>query len=229
MLELKGEAQLREDRTQKAALLYEAAYLTEATLHQPAHAVQDYLSAYNSDSRSRLPLFSLLRMFERRSSYKNLARLYDAALRSARTGQEKADALIDLSCLDLIHGGDPQASMARLLRALESDTTGAAALLLEANRRGASDAAGIAHAMTARSLSGDDLAQRGVLLLEIALLREQAGDVRGALDTLRSAALENPHSEIFLIALTRFARDVMPLVEQHRREAATSDAKETAA
>lgn len=207
MVELKGEAQLREDRTQKAALLYEAAYLTETALHQPAHAVQDYLSAYNSDSRSRLPLFALLRMFERRSSYKNLARLYDAALRSARTGQEKADALIDLSCLDLIHGGDPQASMARLMRALESDTTGAAALLLEANRRQTGDQKGIATALLARSNSCDDLAQRGVLLLEIALLREQEGDVRGALDTLRAAALEKPHREIFLIALTRFARE----------------------
>jgi hypothetical protein len=207
VLELKGEALLREDRTQKAALLYEAAYLTEAALHQPAHAVQDYLAAYNSDSRSRLPLFALLRMFERRSSYKNLARLYDAALRSARSGQEKADALIDLSCLDLIHGGDPQAAMARLLRALENDTTGAAALLLEANRRSAGDQDGIANALKSRSHNSDDPTQRGVLLLEIALLREQAGDVRGALDSLRSAALEKPHREIFLIALTRFARE----------------------
>src|SRR5262245_482941 len=82
--ELRSEAQLTNDRTQKAALLYEAGYLSETLLHQPAHAVQDYLSAYNSDSRSRLPLFSLLRMFERRSSYKNLARLYDAELRGAR-------------------------------------------------------------------------------------------------------------------------------------------------
>jgi tetratricopeptide (TPR) repeat protein len=46
-----------------------------------------------------------------------------------------------------------------------------------------------------------------VLLLEIALLREQAGDLRGALDTLLSAALEKPQREIFLIALTRFARE----------------------
>ncbi len=218
MAELKAEAQLREDRTQKAALLYEAAYLTESSLHQPAHAVQDYLSAYNSDSRSRLPLFALLRMFERRSSYKNLARLYDAALRSARNGQEKADALLDLSCLDLIHGGDPQAAHTRLLRALESDSTGAAALLLEANRRSAGDAAGIASALEARVNHVDDPAQRGLLQVEIALLREQSGDLRGALELLRGAAFsssraephastERPQREILLVALTRFARE----------------------
>ena len=205
-MELKAEAQAQPDRTQKAALLYEAAYLTEAVLHQPAHAVQDYLAAYNSDSRSRLPLFALLRMFERRSSYKNLARLYDAELRGARSAHEKASALVDQACLDLIHGGDPQAASARLLRALESDVAGEAALLLEHNRRAAQDPEGALKALLARVETCDDSAQRGVMLLEVAHAREQAGEIGAALDALRKAAFSKPTREIFLVALTRFAR-----------------------
>src|SRR5688572_29546148 len=83
--ELRREAEASTDRTRRALLLYEAGYLTETVLGQPAQAVQHYLSSYNLDHRFRLPLYALLRMFERRRSFKNLSRLYDAELRSART------------------------------------------------------------------------------------------------------------------------------------------------
>ena len=221
-LELRSEAQETTDRTQKSALLYEAGYLTEAVLHQPAHAVQDYLAAYNSDSRSRLPLFALLRMFERRSSYKNLARLYDAELRGARSAHEKSIALVDLACLDLIHSGDPQAATTRLTRALEHDTAGEAALLLEWNRRAANDREGALKALLARSEICDDPMQRGVLLLEIAHTCEQAGEQRAALEALRSAALGEHSHEIFLVALSRFARQhgfTSELVDSSERRA----------
>jgi hypothetical protein len=204
--ELRSEAQLTNDRTQKAALLYEAGFVTEALLHQPAHAVQDYLSAYNSDNRSRLPLLSLLRMFERRSSYKNLARLYDAELRGARSPHEKAIALVDQACLDVIHEGDSQAVTARLWRALEHDVSGEAALLLEANRRAAADQDAAFKALLLRSESCDDAHHRGVLLLEVAAQREQAGELRAALEALRAATRGKPPHEIFLVALMRFAR-----------------------
>jgi len=222
VLELRSEAAATTDRAQKSALLYEAGYLTEAVLHQPAHAVQDYLAAYNSDSRSRLPLFALLRMFERRSSYKNLARLYDAELRGARSTHEKSTALVDLACLDLIHGGDPQAATTRFTRALEHDIAGEAALLLEWNRRAAGDREGALKALLARSEICDDPMQRGVLLLEIAAIREQAGEQRAALDALRSAALGEYSHEIFLVALARFARQhgfTSELVESNERRA----------
>ena len=83
--QLRGEAESTTDRTLKAALLYEAGYLNEVPLAQPAQAVSDYLASYNADNRSRLPLHALVRMFERRRSHKNLARLYDAEVRSARS------------------------------------------------------------------------------------------------------------------------------------------------
>src|SRR5687767_2798369 len=87
--ELRREADASEDRTKKALLLYEAGYLTETQLGQPSQAVQHYLGSYNLDHRFRLPLYALLRMFERRRSFKNLSRLYETELRSARTPGEK--------------------------------------------------------------------------------------------------------------------------------------------
>src|SRR3954451_9419508 len=71
--ELRREAASVSDRTLRASLIYEVAYLTETALNQPAHAVQEYLAAYNLDHRFRLPLYALLRIFERRRSFKNLS------------------------------------------------------------------------------------------------------------------------------------------------------------
>src|SRR5690348_9341247 len=86
--ELRKEAEAVSERTSKAALLYEAASLSETALNQPAQAVNDYLAAYNHDNRFRLPLYALIRMFERKRSFKNLTRLYDTELRTSQTSEE---------------------------------------------------------------------------------------------------------------------------------------------
>ena len=68
-----------------------------------------------------------------------------------------------------------------------------AALLCEYSQRangGAPEAA--ANMVEARALACDDPLTRGVLLLEVARLREQRSDVGGALDALRRAALDLP-------------------------------------
>ena len=106
--QLRAEAGLTSDRVAKALLLYEAGYLNEILLHQPAQAVQDYLSAYNADNRLRLSLAALVRMFERRRSYKNLTRLYEAELRSARSPTEVGTALTDQAVLAAV-SGEPRA------------------------------------------------------------------------------------------------------------------------
>ena len=58
-VELRREAEASTDRTRRALLLYEAGYLTETALGQPAQAVQHYLASYNLDHRFRLPMYSL--------------------------------------------------------------------------------------------------------------------------------------------------------------------------
>src|SRR4051794_8976940 len=137
--ELRAEADAATDRTHKAALLYEAAFLSETSLEQPAQAVNDYLAAYNLDNRFRLPLHALIRLFERKRSLKNLARLYDTQLRSAHTPEEKTTALIDQALLPVLGGGEAEAVRSRLERALEYDDGVEAALLLEWTRRAEAD------------------------------------------------------------------------------------------
>jgi hypothetical protein len=220
--ELKREADASEDKTRKALLLYEAGYLTETLLGQPAQAVQHYLGSYNLDHRFRLPLYALLRMFERRRSFKNLTRLYEAELRSARTPGEKASALIDQATLAMVNGGDDELVRACLERALEQLPSSEAGVLLEWNRLAAGDAEGALAALLRRAEASDDPVHRGTLLLEVAAYRERMGEVQAALEALRTAALGTHTHESFLVALARFARThnfVPELVEATERRA----------
>lgn len=225
--QLRAEAELASERTSKAALLYEAGYLNEVQLHQPAQAVQDYLASYNADNRSRLPLHALVRMFERRRSYKNLARLYDAEVRSARSPAERGTALTDQATLSLIAGGEEKAVQARLEQALEQEPKADPALLLEWSRRAHGDDEGALRALTRRAESSDDVVHRGALLLELANHREARGEISSALEALRAAALTpdagEPAEEVYAIALARFAREhdfTEELVEASERRAA---------
>jgi tetratricopeptide (TPR) repeat protein len=221
IVELRAEAEAASDRTLKAALLYEVAHLTETRLRNAGKAVQDYLAAYNADHKLRLPLYALLRIFERKRSTSNLQRLYDAELRTARTAVEKADALIDQGVLASSGTVDLEVARAHYERALEQlPEAASAALLLEWNRRAARDPEGTAHALLRRAETCDDPLHRGVLLLEVASLREAAGEVGAALEALRLAALGARPHEVFLIALSRFARThnhVQELVEATER------------
>jgi lipopolysaccharide biosynthesis regulator YciM len=204
---LHAEADATDERTAKAALLYEAGYLHEMMLHQPALAVQDYLGSYNADNRSRLPLHALIRMFERRRSYKNLARLYEAELRTALSAHERSNALTDQATLSIFSGHEPAAAQALLERALEQDSLAEAALLLEWSRLASGDRDGALRALEKRAESCDDPALRGALLLELAGQREPQGDIPGALAALRAAALgPGPVQDVYTSALARFAR-----------------------
>ncbi|HEX5658564.1 MAG TPA: hypothetical protein VFX59_15280, partial [Polyangiales bacterium] len=222
MRQLRAEAEASNDRTVKATLLFEAGYVNEVILQSPAQAVQDYLAAYNADNRSRLPLHALVRMFERRRSYKNLIRLYDAEVRSARSPAERGTALTNQALLSKVSGED-KLVQTRLEQALEQEPKADPALLLEWNRRAAGDQEGALTALAKRAESSDDPTHRGALLIELAALREQRGEISGALEALRAAALApEVHEEAYAIALGRFARQhgfTEELVEASERRA----------
>ncbi|MDB4972793.1 MAG: Exonuclease SbcC, partial [Myxococcaceae bacterium] len=228
--QLRAEAEATSDRTIKAALLFEAGYVNEVLLHQHAHAVSDYLASYNADNRSRLPLHALVRMFERRRSYKNLARLYDAEVRAGRSPAERGTALTDQAALSALLGNDDKTMQTRLEQALEQEPKADPALLLEWSRRAAGDHEGALRALIKRAESSDDPVHRGALLLELASLREARGEISSALEALRTAALtpDAPESsgaaeEVYAIALARFARQhdfTEELVEASERLAA---------
>ncbi len=204
--ELRAEAEATSSRTQKAALLYEAAYLSETELDPPALAINDYLAAYNLDNRFRLPLYALIRLFERKRSLKNLARLYDAQLRAAHTPEEKTTALIDQAFLPMQEASEPEAVRSRLERALEYDEGVEAALLLEWTRRAGNDEDATFEALSKRASGTDDPAQRAVLLLEVARELEERGELSFALEALRKAALQADSNESTLSVLADFAR-----------------------
>jgi Tfp pilus assembly protein PilF len=220
--QLRAEAEASNDRTVKATLLFEAGYVNEVILQSPAQAVQDYLAAYNADNRSRLPLHALVRMFERRRSYKNLIRLYDAEVRSARSPAERGTALTNQALLSKVSGED-RLVQTRLEQALEQEPKADPALLLEWNRRAEGDLDGALIALAKRAESSDDPTHRGALLIELAALREQRGEISGALEALRAAALApDVREEAYAIALGRFARQhgfTEELVEASERRA----------
>ena len=233
--QLRAEAEASADRTIKAALLYEAGYVNEVLLNQHAHAISDYLASYNADNRSRLPLHALVRIFERRRSYKNLARLYDASVRSARSPAERGTALTDQATLSAILGNEDKTMQTRLEQALEQEPKGDPALLLEWSRRAAGDEETALRALTKRAESSDDPLHRGALLLELATMREARGEISSALEALRTAALtpdaDGAPEEVYALALARFARQhdfTEELVEASERLAArlTAELKE---
>src|SRR6185369_1275003 len=98
------------DRARQAMLAYEIGRTIEDGGGGEALSVREYLGAYNLDPSFRPPLFELVRMFERRRSFKNLARLYEAELKSATTPAEKSSALVDRASLLEDHLGQADAA-----------------------------------------------------------------------------------------------------------------------
>jgi cellulose synthase operon protein C len=204
---LRAETEATEDPTRKAVLLYEIGHLCERHLHNDAMAVKEYLSAYNLDASFRPPLFDLVRVFERRLSFKNLARLYETEHRAAGSAAEGASALIDRGVLLEDHLDRAGEGMRCYEQALESDSSSAAAaLMLERSVRAQGDAARVEQVLGLRARQAQDPLLAGALLVELALLKEARGDVDGALADLARAADRTVGRWRFLEALERVAR-----------------------
>lgn len=222
IVELRAEAEATENKSRRAALLYEAAHLVENGLKNAGQAVSAYLTAFNLDNQFRLPLYALLRMFERRRSSKNLRRLYEAQLKAAGSPQEASEAHVDMGVLSTIQDKDVDAARKHFEQALEADASNqSAALLLEANRRAAGDPDGATTALAARADHCDDPATKGLLLLELSAWQDAQGDVDGALGSLKAAASQPGEHETALVALARYARthqrveDLVSATQEH--------------
>jgi tetratricopeptide (TPR) repeat protein len=203
--ELRQEADATASRSERASLLFDAGTLNEFSRQQPAQAAQDYLAAYNADPRLTLALSSLLRIFERRVSKKNLERLYEAEMRDARTPEEKSAALVDLACLELLQESESDSAAVRLSRSLEMTQAADAALLLEYVELRRADKA--ASSMAGRRAdTSDDPLERGTLLLEAAAQDERSGATATALAKLQQAVQGAPRFEPFARALLRFTQ-----------------------
>ncbi|AKF08214.1 hypothetical protein [Sandaracinus amylolyticus] len=205
---LRAELEAATDRAHKAAIQYELGHVTEVELGQEAQAVREYLAAYNLDPSFAPPLVALVRIFERRRSFKNLARLYEAETKSAASPEERASSLVDRAVLAEDQLGSPDAARALYEQAIVEHPEGAAlpALFLERLllARGERDAA--TDAIATRAAQVADPTLKGMLLIEVARGREERGDVDGAIEAARQAATLPSARFRFLEQLERIAR-----------------------
>jgi lipopolysaccharide biosynthesis regulator YciM len=189
---LRAEVEATPDRTRQALLLYEIGHLCEHGLSNDAMAVKEYLAAYNLDASFRPPLFDLVRIFERRLSFKNLLRLYETEQRTAGSAIDGASALVDRGALLEDHLANPAEGRRSYEEALELDASSlAAALMLERAARAKGDAEAVERVVALRAARAKDPVLQGLLLAESAQHKEARGEVDGAVaDVQKAAALE---------------------------------------
>lgn len=204
---LRQELEATPDRSRQAVIQYEIGHLTQHALANEAQAVREYLGAYNLDPQFRPPLIALVSIFERRRSSKNLLRLYDAEARSATSPREAASALADRAVLMADQLGELDEARQLFEAAFEqAGEAGDLALLLEQQRLVDGDVEGALEIIEARADLVQDPVLATLLRLEVAWAKEEAGDLEGALSTLRGAVTTPAARWRVLTQLERVAR-----------------------
>lgn len=179
------------ERAKEALLYCELGRIFELELNNDAKAAKEYLKAFTCDPTFRVPLFSLIRIFERRQSFQNLARLYKAEAKSANDPTQRASALIDAGVLHDDRLQEPDAAKAFFEEALKLYPPElAGALMLELYARRVGDEETLDSALMHRAEHAEHASVRALLLTEIAERKERGGDVDGAFELLRRAAEE---------------------------------------
>ncbi len=233
LAELRTELDAREDKVGKAVI---ADAIGRALLRDPAQegaAARELLASYNHEPAFRPPLYALVDSFERKRSFKNLGRLYDAEHKSATDAQGRTDALLDRAMFLLATGGAieevdallDQAIEPRPLSAAEGGRASAWAIIEVLARHRGRDALA-REAAKARAEATRSPKLRAALLHESAVEPGTADDV--ALALLVEASEADPSSARVQTALDGAARAagrfgvVVDAIER-RAEAETND------
>src|SRR5690606_9321222 len=204
---LRAELEAGADRARQAVIQYEIGYLTERALGNEPQAVREYLAAYNLDPTFRPPLLALVSIFERRRSFKNLVRLYDAEARGATSAREAASALADRAILMADQLGEPGEARGLLEAAFQqAGEADDIALLLEHQLLAEGDREAALEVIAQRAELVRDPVLATLLRLEVARAKEDDGDVDGALSVLRSAVTTPAARWRVLEQLERVAR-----------------------
>jgi tetratricopeptide (TPR) repeat protein len=205
LIELRAELEAREDKLGKAVI---ADAIGRLLLRDPAHegaAARELLASYNHEPTFRPPLYALVDSFERKRSFKNLGRLYDAEHKSATDAAGRSDALLDRAMFLLATGGAMEEVDALIDQAIEPRPERASAwaiVELLARHRGRDALAGEAAAARARAARSPRL--RAALLHESAVA---SADAAAALDLLVQASEADPSSTRIQTALDGAARE----------------------
>jgi uncharacterized protein HemY len=181
--------EVEQDARRKSVLEYEIATLTEHKRGDLSKAIKLYLSSYNHDSSFRPPLFALARIFERRGSFDNLGRIYDSAVRVARSDSERASHLIDLAVLLYDHLNEPDRAVTLLEEALTLDANSSvAALMLERHYSAVGALDDLDRIVDERASRTRDPSLKTVLLTEVGRARLKQGDIDRAVEIIRAAS-----------------------------------------
>jgi cellulose synthase operon protein C len=207
---LRAEVDATTDRARKARLLNEAGEIQELGGDEPG-AARDYLAAYNADTSFREPLEGLVRLLERRRSLANLGKLVEALAAAASTPEERARALTERATFieDVqkdLEGARGAAREATETGARASDL-GAAWLTLELVAAKLGDSAQREEALAGRAALAVDPTWRALLLIDVAALAAESGEVDRALE-LATKARGDDHGATWAAtaAIERIAR-----------------------
>src|SRR5262245_17812294 len=188
LAQLRAEEPLEQDTAQQALLHHECGVLEEAGGDDNV-AMREYLAAYNSDPEFREPLEALVRLYTERRDDKNLPKLLEALVDAAHTPGESSRALRELAIYRHTVENDLAQARSCLEAAVESDPQDAAAWLeyeLVAAREG--DVEARMKALEARQNLTSDPNWQGLLLVELAELCAETGDIVRASSLLDTAA-----------------------------------------
>ncbi|HPY18494.1 MAG TPA: tetratricopeptide repeat protein, partial [Polyangiaceae bacterium] len=192
---------------QRALLFFESAVARER-IRDEAGAARDYLASYNANPAFREPIESLASLLERRKSFKNLGKLFDALVRAATTPPQIARAtLLQGSCL-LEHESDPVRAKDAFEQAVTDDPDLAAAWLeLEIVSGKTEDKDLRIRAMEERVRLAEPTAWKALLLLDLAKEEHERGNGDKALDHIHAVEeLDSPHRFRAALLLERLAR-----------------------
>jgi tetratricopeptide (TPR) repeat protein len=187
---LRSEVAATDAKPRQARLLGEVGEIEERNGDEPS-AARDYLAAFNADPTFREPLEGLVRLLERRRSYKNLGKVIDALVRASKKPEEAARALLMKAAYAADVSGDLAAAREAATQAAKSSTAGPesalAWLTLEILAGKLGDPELRREALARRVEHTSDVTWRGLLLIDLGHLVAETGDVDEALALFRQA------------------------------------------
>src|SRR5580658_6730758 len=123
LAKLRAELSMVTLRPRQARLLGEIGELEESAGDEPG-AARDYLAAFNADPSFREPLEGLVRLLERRHSFRNLGKVIDAFVKSSKKPEEAGRALLMKCAFAADVTGDLPAARDAALYATKAATAG---------------------------------------------------------------------------------------------------------
>lgn len=204
---LRAESEATESETTRAILLHEVGVLEEL-LGDEAAAARDQLGAVNAEPEFREPLERLIAIIERRQSYKNLGKLLERLVRVAESPEEKVRALLERALYQADHESDWPGARTSLEEATRAKSDDASLwLALEVVACQLEDTALRVRALAERADLTQHPTWRTLLLLDVAALLLDEGDVEGALNALDLAVkTKSPVTFLALVALEELGK-----------------------